>query len=72
MDYLPLVAMAVFAVVYYRAGRLEPSWGLLWAALSVAVSFLVLFVLRWGWFGFFGGQIVLFVGITFWRMRQKP
>lgn len=71
MDYLPLVAMVVFAIVYYRAGKMERSWALLWATLSATVSILTLFALRWGWIGFFGGQIALFIGITFWRMRQK-
>lgn len=72
MNYLPLVAMAVFAVVFYRAGKMEHSWALLWAALSAAISALTLFALNWGWLSFFGGQIALFIGITFWRMRQKP
>lgn len=72
MNYLPLVAMVVFAIVFYRAGKVEHCWGLLWAALSAAISILVLFVLNWGWLGFFGGQIALFFVITFWRMRQMP
>lgn len=72
MNYLPLVALVVFAVVFYRAGKMEHSWGLLWATLSLAISILTLFALHWGWIGFFGGQAALFMGITFYRMRQKP
>lgn len=72
MNYLHLVATCVFAVVFYRAGRMEHSWGVLWAALSIVVSILALLVLGWGWIGFFGGQIALFTGITFWRMRANP
>lgn len=72
MNYLPLVAMVVFAIAFYRAEKMERSWSLLWATLSAAISILTLVALRWGWLGFFGGQIALFMGITFWRMRQKP
>lgn len=72
MNYLPLVAMCVFAIVFYRAGQMERSWGLLWATLSAVISILTLFVLGWGWIAFFGGQAALFIGITLWRMRQQP
>jgi hypothetical protein len=72
LPYLPLIAMAVFAIAYYRMGRMEHSWGALWAILSIALSLLMLLVLGWGWLGFFGGQLALFIGITFYRMRQKP
>jgi len=72
MNYMHLVAMCVFAVVFYRAGQMERSWGILWAALSIALSALPLLVLGWGWIGFFAGQAALFIGITFWRMRTKP
>ena len=63
--------MAVFAIAFYRAGQMERSWGVLWAGLSIAISALALFVLGWGWPGFFGGQVALFIGITFYRMRQQ-
>ncbi len=72
MDYLTLVALSVFAICFYRAGRFERSWSLLWAALSIGLGVLTLFVLRWGWTGFFLGQVALFSGITFYRMRQAP
>lgn len=72
MNYLPLVAMVVFATVFYRAGKMERSWGLLWAAMSAGISILTLFLLHWGWVGFFGGQVLLFFGITIYRKRQTP
>jgi uncharacterized membrane protein len=71
MPYLPLVVLSVFAIVFYRAGRLDRSWGLLWAALSVAISLLALQVLHWGLLGVFAGQAALFVAITIYRMRTK-
>jgi hypothetical protein len=72
MNYLPPVVICVCAIVFYRAGRMERSWGLLWAALSAAISLLVLFVLHGGLLAVFAGQAALFVAITFWRMRRNP
>ena len=72
LPYLPIIAMAVFAIAFYRAGKMEHSWGILWAALSIGISMLVFVVLNWGWVGFFGGQVALFIGITIYRMRQSP
>ena len=72
MPYLDLIVIAVCAIAFYRAGRMEHSWGLLWAALSIAISMLILFVLHWGTLTVFAGQAALFVAITLWRMRQKP
>ncbi len=71
IDYLAIVVLSVCAIFFYRAGRQERSWGILWAALSIAVSLLVLFVLRWGLLAIFAGQAVLFVAITIYRMRTK-
>lgn len=69
---LPAIVITVCALFFYRAGRHEHSWGLLWAALSIAVSGLVLFVLDWGLLAIFAGQAALFVGITLWRMWRQP
>jgi biotin transporter BioY len=70
ISYMPVVAIAVFAIVFYRAGKMEHSWGVLWAALSALIGILAMMVLGWGWLGFFGGQIALFIAITFYRIRQ--
>lgn len=70
LPYLDLVVIAVCAIVFYRAGRMERSWGLLWAALSMAISVLVRYALHWPLLAVFAGQAALFVAITLWRMRQ--
>jgi hypothetical protein len=71
IDYLAIVVMSVCALTFYRAGKQERSWSILWAALSVIVSLLILRFLNWGVIGVFAGQAALFVGITIFRMRQK-
>lgn len=70
INYLQIVVLVVCALTFYRAGRMERSAGLLWAVLSIVVSFLALRFLPWGLIGVFAGQAVLFVAITLWRMRK--
>jgi len=65
------VAMVVFAIFFYRAGQFDGSPGLLWAALSIAVSFLAWQGLKWGLIGMLLGQIGLFVGIGIFRVCRK-
>ena len=60
------------AVFFYRAAEFEDGPGLLWAALSVAISLLFWMVFRLGWIGIILGQVGLFVGITLFRSRGKP
>jgi hypothetical protein len=66
-----LVGVVVFAIFFYRAGEFEDAPGLLWAALSVLVSVLVLRWLRWGMLGLLLGQAGLFVGIAAYRVIRK-
>jgi len=63
--------MVVFAIFFYRAGEFEGSPGLLWAALSVAISFLIWQWLRWGLLAMVLGQIGLFVAIGVFRVIRK-
>lgn len=70
IPYLQIVVLGVCAGVFFRAGQLERSWGLLWAVLSIAGSLLALRFLNWGLGGVLLAQVVLFVGITFYRMRR--
>jgi hypothetical protein len=70
LPYLQIVVVIVCACVFYRAGVQERSWGVLWGTLSIAASLLALRFLSWGVWGVFLAQGVLFVGITFWRMRK--
>ena len=61
---LNLVIVIAMAVFFYRAAEFEDGPGLLWAALSVAISLLFWMVFRLGWIGIILGQVGLFVGIT--------
>lgn len=69
---LEVVVISVFAIVFYRAGQIERSWGLLWCALSVAASMLSFYVLHWGALGAFATNALLFIGITVYRMMRNP
>ena len=71
IPYLLLVVMGACALVFYRAGVMEKSWPVLWATLSIAASILALRFLSWGLGGVLLAQVVLFVGIAFYRMRQS-
>lgn len=72
LPYLPVVVLSVCAIFFYRAGQHERSWGVLWALLSIAVSFLVIGGLDWGMIGVLFGQVVLFLGITLYRVWKRP
>jgi hypothetical protein len=72
LPYLQILVLAVCAITFYRMGRHERSWGLLWAALSLATSFIVMFVFRGGVLSVFLAQAIPFVGITAWRMWKSP
>ncbi len=70
IPYLSLVVVSVCAITFYRIGKYEKSSGVLWAILSITFSFLALLFLGWGFGGVFLGQLLLFVGITLYRMRR--
>lgn len=72
MPYLEIVVMSVCAITFYRAGCQEHSWGILWAALSIAVGLLALRLLGWGVIGVLLSQVLVFVIITLYRMRTQP
>lgn len=71
IPYLAIVVLSVCAIVFYRAGKQERSSGVLWAALSILASFLALRFSGWGLPGVLLAQVVVFVGITLWRMRSR-
>lgn len=71
IDYLQIVVLSVCAITFYRAGKLERSWGVLWAALSIAVSLLSLRYMRLNLIGVFLSQGCLFVAITIYRICKK-
>lgn len=69
---LGVVVICVFAIVYYRAGRMERAPALLWSALSVLCSLASLHLLGWGLWGVFGLNALLFLGITLHRVLRAP
>ena len=71
IPYLTIVVIGVFAFVFFGAGKQERSWPVLWTKISIAASILALRFLSWGLGGVFLAQVLLFVGITFYRMRQN-
>ena len=71
IPYLTIVVIGVFAFVFFGAGKQERIWPVLWTTLSIDASILALRFLSWGLGGVFLAQVLLFVGITFYRMRQN-
>jgi len=71
LPYTAIVVLSVCAITFYRAGVYEKSSGMLWAALSIATSFLALGVFRWGLLGVLLAQLGLFVAITVYRMMKR-
>jgi hypothetical protein len=71
IPYLAIVVLSVCAITFYRAGRHERSWGILWAALSLGASLLALRLLPWGLLGVLLAQIAVFAGITVYRMLRN-
>jgi len=63
--------MVVFAIFFYRAGEFDGGPGLLWAALSVAISFLIWQWLGWGLLAMLLGQVGLFIAIGVFRVIRK-
>ena len=57
------LVMMVSAIGLYKAGELDHGPGLLWAALSLVISFLIWQVMGWGILALFLGQVALSVGI---------
>jgi hypothetical protein len=81
MPYAEMALTAVFATFFAKAAEMEArggrrNHGLLWAALSLAVSALGIIVLQASLLGLFLLQIALFVGIAVVRVmlegREDP
>lgn len=79
MDFLksPVLLVLVCAYIYYVLGAYEAeqggsNHGVLWAALSLAVSFVVAYLFKGGWGMVLITQIGLFLGIAVVRaLRQS-
>lgn len=68
MDYGSIIAAGVCAMFFYGAAQREQAPAVVWAALSVLISVLFIFFTPWRIWGVFGGQVLLFVGITLFRL----
>ena len=73
MDYTLIVVVVVCAIVFYRAGLQEnkPTVALVWTALSVVASVLLVTLTSWRVWGVVGGQVLLFVGIALFRLWRE-
>jgi hypothetical protein len=72
IPYLTLVVVSVSAITLYRIGKYERSLGVLWALLSIAISYLALRFFGGGMGGVLLGQLLLLVCITLFRMWRNP
>ena len=68
MDYGPIIAAVVCALFFYRVGQQEKAPPAVWTVLSVIISFLSMRFTAWGVWGVLGGQLLLFAGITLFRL----
>jgi hypothetical protein len=78
VDFLntPLMLAVVCAYTYYVLGKYEAEQGgrnngLLWAGLSVGVSFVVAYLCKGGWGVLLLAQVGLFAGITIFRAMRE-
>ena len=65
-------ALTFFLMGQYEARDGSRSNGVLWAALSLAVSWLVLSISQGGLFPMLLGQVGLFAGIAVFRVVRDP
>ena len=65
-------AVALSGVLFfYWAGQTEKVPTAVWAVLSALISFVVIKFTSWGDWGVIGGQVLLFVAITFLRLGRE-
>jgi hypothetical protein len=71
MPYLTILLIAAFGAFYYRAAEFENESTFIWCGLSVLISVLTIFWLHWGLLAMIFCQILLFAGITIFRVLRK-
>ena len=71
MDYGPIIAVVVAAVMFYGAATRERAPAVVWAALSVLASVLAIAFTPWRVWGVLGAQVVLFIGIALFRLWRE-
>jgi hypothetical protein len=69
---LPWILGLLCAAALYRAGRDETGSGVLWGALSLGATALVVAVLQGGLLALGAGQVAVLVGIALWRVWRDP
>ena len=72
MPYLLILVIVVCAVFSHRVAEFENESALLWSALSVLVSAVIVFLFHAGRLGILPGQTGLFTGIGVFRMFHEP
>ena len=60
LPYILVVVVLVLGLFFYRTAEFEQRSGLLWAAISIAFSFVSHTILGWGYVGLIGSQVLLF------------
>lgn len=68
---LAVLLIIAAAVLFYRIGDHDYGAGFVVAAISVGIGLVTWFVFDWGRFGFLGGQLLLFVGLTWYNLRRQ-
>jgi hypothetical protein len=78
LDFLstPIMLAVVCAYTYYVLGAYEAEQGgnhhgMLWAGLSLGVSFVVAYLFKGGWGVLLFAQVALFFGIAAFRAMRK-
>jgi hypothetical protein len=66
------VVIIAGAVFFYKAAEFEDASTTIWTGLSILISILIWLVLGGGLVSLALGQVLLFVGITVYRMFRKP
>ncbi|KRA16171.1 hypothetical protein [Lysobacter sp. Root983] len=74
---IEVVLALVCAVTFFRAGRIESvgaqyDYSYWWALMSIALSALVLIVIKAAWLALLLCQIGLFLGIGVYRAIRDP
>lgn len=67
---LAILLSVVAGIFYYRVGDHEYGAGFVTAGLSLIVSIVTWLVFGWGRFGFLGGQVALFAGLTWYNGKR--
>ena len=71
MDYGAIIAAVVAAATYVGMAQRENAPAFLWGGLSVLASALAILFTPWRVWGVVGTQVILFVGITLFRLWRE-